>query len=314
MGSPDYLTVTVDGSSANGSVAGQLVGTNMDGAILKFNLQGLVTTPMTSWENVQGVAALGAAVANDPATPYRMVLTSISEPAALVPTAKVDGAYNNASRVTVDGAGKLTQFDGHSSSIQWVSGAAQDVGSAVIGGATVNWGRWDAGSVAALTDRATNATSNMTLAGGAHWVAGPLMTSPVTLPTSGNYTYTAVGNTTPTDQLGNTGVLNSATLQANFTAQTVNLGVNVSLGGATLNAVATGVPIQQRAVFMADSSLSGANNLAISCSGVCGTTHQGSIGGGFAGTGGVGAAMAYGLTKVGANAGTVSGVAVFQRP
>lgn len=314
VSSPGYLTVTVDGDSADGDITGQLVSTNMDGAILKFNFAGWVTTPQMGLENVQGVAAFGAAVGNDPSTPYRMVLTSLNDPDAAAPTTQVHGTYNNANRITVDGLGKLTQFDEKESTIQWVSGTALDVGSATIGGATVNWGRWDAGTVAALTNRIGNTTANVTLPGGAHWIAGPLMTGPVTLPTTGTYSYSNVGNTTPTDQLGNTGVLNSASLQANFTAQTVNMGVNVSLGGATLNAVATGVPIQQRSVFMADSNLSGPNNLAISCSGVCGTTHQGHIGGGFADTGGVAAAMAYGLTKVGANAGTVSGVAVFQRP
>lgn len=144
-------------------------------------------------------------------------------------------------------------------------------------------------------------------------VLGPLMTGPVTLPVAGNYTYTKVGNTQPTDDLGVAGTLNSATLSANFTAQTVDVGVNVTAGGATLDAVAAGVPIQQRANFFTDSKMTGPGALVVKCSGLCGDTNQGAIGGGFGGPGGLAAALTYGFEKKGANAGTVSGVTVFKR-
>jgi hypothetical protein len=313
-GEPGYLTVTVDAIPAYGNLAGQLVGAALDGAILKFNLDGQGTAG--GYEFVQGVAALGAVVANDPATAYRMVVTSISDPTAPVPTAMVGGSYNNAARVLTDVNG-LTKFDdntgGGGSTIQHVSGTYSDQGSAVIGGDTVSWGRWDAGTVVTVTDRTTNAAQNITLAGGAHAVVGPLMTGPVSLPTSGTYTYTKVGNTLPTDQAGVAGTLNSASLSANFTAQTVDVGVNVTAGGATLGATAVNVPIQQRAMFVTDSRMTGTGSLAVTCSGVCGTTNHGIIGGGFGGPGGVGAAITYGFEKGGTNAGTVSGVAVFQR-
>ncbi|MDP1595078.1 MAG: FecR domain-containing protein [Gallionella sp.] len=314
---PGYLTVTVDGAGANGNLAGQLVGVALDGAILKFNLDGQVTTPTMGYEWVQGVAALGAAVANDPATPYRMLLTSMSEPMALVPTVILGGAYNNATRVLTDVNG-LTQFDdnsgGGNETIQRVSGTYADQGSAVIGGETISWGRWGAGTVVDVTDRATNTVqTGITLTGGAHTVVGPIATGPVSLPTSGTYTYNPVGNTLPTDQAGVAGTLNSATLSANFTAQTVDVGVNVTAGGATLDAIATGVAIQNRANFFTDSRMTGAGALSVSCTGSCGTANHGAIGGGFGGPGGVAAAITYGFEKSGANAGTVNGVAVFQQ-
>ena len=313
-GEPGYLTVTVDGIAAYGNLAGQLVGAALDGAILKFNLDGQGTAG--GYEFVQGVAALGAAVANDPATAYRMVATSISDPTAPVPTAMVGGSYNNAARVLTDVNG-LTKFDdnigGGGSTIQHVSGTYSDQGSAVIGGDTVSWGRWDAGTVVTVTDRTTNASQNITLAGGAHAIVWPLMTGPVSLPTSGTYAYAKVGNTLPTDQAGVAGTLNSASLSANFTAQTVNVGVNVTAGGATLDAAAVNVPIQQRAMFFTDSRMIGTGALAVTCTGTCGTTNHGAIAGGFGGAGGVAAGISYGFEKGGANAGTVSGVAVFQR-
>lgn len=313
-----YLTVTVDGQpGGNGSLTGQLVGAALDGAILKFNLDGAVTTPTAGYEFVQGVAALEAAAANDPATPYRLIATAMSDPTALVPTVIIGGSYNNTARVITDGSGNLTQFDdssgGKGTTIQYVSGGFADQGSAVIGGATVSWGRWAPGSVVTATDRATGVSQNFTLTSGAHAVVGPLMTGPVELPVAGVYGYTMVGATTPTTDAGTAGTLNSTSLQANFTTQTVNVGVNVTAAGATLDALASNVPIQNRAIFYTDSRMTGAGALAVTCTGACGTTNHGAIGGGFGGPGGAGAAVTYGFEKGGVNAGTVSGVAVFQQ-
>lgn len=292
---------------------------HQSGAILKFNLEGQGTTG--GYDFVQGVAALKASVANDPATSYRMIAVSMSDPMALIPTMMVGGSYNNAARVVTDVSGNLTQFDMNSQgdtksggvTVQHVSGAFADQGSAVIGGSSVSWGRWASGTVVALTDRVTGLTQNMTLPSGAHAVLGPLMTGPVSLPTVGVFGYTLVGNTTPTTDTGATGALNSATLQANFSTQTVNLGVNVTAAGATLNAAATSLPIQNRAMFFTDSMRTGPGALAVTCTGTCGTTNHAAIGGAFGGPGGIGAAVTYGFQKQGVNAGTISGVAVFQQ-
>ena len=313
VGTPGYLSVTVDGQGANGDISGQLVGTDFNNAILKFNLGGMVAGP--SYERVQGVAAFAASSANDASTPYRMLLTSLSDPTASQPEAKVNGTYSAASRTVLVGSGDARKFDHGESTLDFTSGTHTETGSAVIDGLAVNWGRWMPGSTADVTKRATGAVQSLTLAGGAHVITGPLMTAPVALPTNGTYSYTMAGSTAPTDHLGNVGTLNSASLSANFTAQTVDVGVNVTVAGTTLGASATGVPIQQRSFFMADSRVGGASNLAVGCSGAaCGTTNQGTLVGGFAGANGKAAGMAYGFTKVGANAGTVNGVVVFQRP
>jgi hypothetical protein len=130
---------------------------------------------------------------------------------------------------------------------------------------------------------------------------------------AGTSGYTLAGSTTPTTDTGATGTLNSATLQANFTAQTVDVGVNVTAAGATLGAAASNVPIHQRAMFFTDSRMSGAGTLAVTCSGSCGTTNHAMLGGGFTGSAGTAAGITYGFEKGGANAGTVSGVALFQQ-
>lgn len=312
-----YLTVMVDGVAANGSLAGQLVGEALGGAILKFNLEGMGTTG--GYDYVQGVAALAATAANDPTTPYRMLAVAMSDPTALAPTVMIGGTYDNAARVVTDVNGNLTQFDMNSQgggnkgggvTIQHLSGTFADQGSTLVGGSAVSWGRWAPGTVVTVTDRVTGLSQNMTLPGGAHAVLGPLMTGPVALPVSGAYGYTLVGNTIPTTDLGAAGTLNSATLQANFTAQTVNVGVSVTAASATLNAAATNIAIQNRATFFASSLMPG---MTVTCTGACGTTNHAAIGGGFGGPGGIGAAITYGFEKQGVNPGTVSGVAVFQQ-
>jgi hypothetical protein len=318
-GTPGSLTVTVDGAAAHGSLVGQLVGAALDGAFVKFNLDGQVGA---SYEFVQGVAAFQAAAVNDPATSYRIVATAYSDPAALVPVAIVGGSYNNSGRVIAGAYGPMVQFDDNSGnnkgggvtiSAPDAPGTFAEQGSATIAGAPVSWGRWAPGTMVTVADRATGATQNVTLTSGAHAVLGPIMTGPVALPTTGVYGYTLVGNTTPTTDTGAVGTLNNVSLQANFTTQTVDVGVNVTAASATLNAVAANVPIQNRAMFYTDSRMTGPGALAVTCSGTCGTTNHGAIGGGFGGPGGAAAAITYGFEKSGVNAGTVSGVAVFQQ-
>ena len=308
--SPNHLTVTVDGQAASGNVAGQLAGANTDYAILKFNLEGTGTAGYT--DHIQGVAGLGADTPNNANTAYRSMLMSITNPGSTSPATLVDGSYTADSRTTLSGVHAQT-FDHGNSTIAFASGTPTG-GSAVIDGATVAWGRWSAGSTVSTTDRASGTVVPYTLAGGAHIITGPLMTGPVALPTTGTYSYTMAGHTDPTDHTGVTGSLTSATLKANFTNQTVDVGVNVTVAGSTMGATASAIPILQRSHFQADSRPTGSNPLAVTCSGVCGTTNQASIAGGFTGANGKAAGMAYGFTREGVNAGAINGVVVFQRP
>jgi hypothetical protein len=108
------------------------------------------------------------------------------------------------------------------------------------------------------------------------------------------------------------GTLNSATLAANFTAGTVNLGVNTTVAGATLNATGTNVPIIQQTAFYASSQepAAGTSYLTVACSGTCGAISGGTVVGKFTGAGAVGATMSYGMQN---GSSVVSGVAAFHR-
>ena len=112
----------------------------------------------------------------------------------------------------------------------------------------------------------------------------------------------------PTDNYGTLGTLTSATLNANFTAQQVNMSLNVSMpasGGGTpavqMNATANNVPILPGANFKT-------SNPTVNCSG-CVTAPTGVIGGQFS-QGGVGVGLGYGLTN---GAQVINGAAVFHK-
>jgi hypothetical protein len=60
------------------------------------------------------------------------------------------------------------------------------------------------------------------------------------MPISGFANYTLVGNTSPTDNLGNVGVLGNASFSADFTNQTVNSMLALDIAGANWTAAGNG--------------------------------------------------------------------------
>ncbi len=318
---PGLLTVTVDGTTSGyGDVSGQLTGTGLNGAIVSYGLQAsLGGTTAPTFEQASGVAAFVGPTSNV-ATPYRYVMISATDPTSII-SQPVLGIYaNNATRILSDTTGNLTQFDmnqinnnnGSNNASHTLSSGTSVLSDYGTDSATgISWGRWAGGSIN-ITNRIDGTVKTQPLMGSLHWIAGPVETAAVTLPLSGTFTYVNAGGTAPTDNLGNVGTLNSASLTANFTAQTVDVGVQTAIASSTLTASATAVPIIQRTAFAAGPNMP--VNLSVTCTGACGTTQQGSIVGGFTGAGATGAAMMYSLEKVGgANASITSGVVAFHR-
>ncbi len=322
-GGSGLLNVTVDGgatavANANANISGQLTGAGLNGAIMSFQLGGQISPAAASpsFENINGVAAFTGPAQNT-ATSHRYVAVSFYDPFRPVPQPELGFGANNTTRVTQDVAGNLTQFDtqfiqnngGSSLTFANNTSTLTDHGSDATTG--ISWGRWAGGTMNA-TDRLSSVVTPVTQPGSLHWIAEPAATSATTLPVVGTYTYVNAGGTTPTDNLGNLGTLNSATLTADFTARTVNMGVNVTVAGATLNAVGNNVPIIQRTVFYASSQepAGTTSHLNVSCAGTCGATLGGTVVGKFSGAGAIGAVMAYGLQN-GSN--VVSGVTAFHR-
>lgn len=316
-----WAALTVTGGATSGDVVGQLTGNALDGALMSYVLSG------TS-NQVAGVAAFTGTPANT-ATSYRVAAlstvdtTPVSQVNAGLVVPVMMGGYNNASNVLFDAAGNAVQFNankpfsnaGGANTLNIGTAAAVGLGTDAVSG--ISWGRWQGGTLT-LTNIATTVASNLANASSSHWIVGPVMTTAVDLPISGTYSYVLGGGTAPTDSLGGVGTLNSASLTANFTAQTVDFGMNVTTPNAG-NLVASGVniPIEQKNFFNASTANSpngGANLglLTVTCASGCGTAAaiSGNVGGVFVGAAGIGVGMAYGLSNGSVN---VNGVAAFHR-
>jgi hypothetical protein len=102
----------------------------------------------------------------------------------------------------------------------------------------LRWGRWASGNVD-VTDIATGATYAVNLkTSSLHWIESADSAAPPVMPQFGNYTYALIGATSPTDHSGNVGVLNNATLNADFTNQLVAATFDISINN--FNVIATG--------------------------------------------------------------------------
>ncbi|MDP4029427.1 MAG: hypothetical protein Q8P42_10760, partial [Gallionella sp.] len=222
-------------------------------------------------------------------------------------------ALNEATNVATAPDGAVTSFKASPVNGSAVSGTDQvtlglgnaiqmDLGADPVSG--MSWGRWQGNWV----------TSNPALGvvpagagGNLHWFVSPRQTEAIRLPVTGTISYRYAGGTTPTDNYGTSGTLTSATLNANFTAQQVNVSIGVSMpasaGAAAvqLNAAANNVPILPGANF-------NTTNPIVTCTG-CATPPTGVISGQFS-QGGVGAGVGYGLLN---GAQIINGAAVFNR-
>jgi hypothetical protein len=186
-----------------------------------------------------------------------------------------------------------------------------EFGSDAVTGIT--WGRYSNGSTS-LVDRVTgNVVSTSNTPGPInHYILSPVQAGPTTLPTTGTVAYTWVGGTQPTDTVGNIGTLNSATLNANFSAKTVDASVNLTVGPRTWTASATALPIIAGVGFEGQKPIGGVpGTLTVGCSGTgcVPTALSGRLTGGFTGTTGQGAGIAYSLNS-GFQSGTVPGIGV----
>ncbi|MEM6639893.1 MAG: FecR family protein [Pseudomonadota bacterium] len=94
-------------------------------------------------------------------------------------------------------------------------------------GATgLSWGRWSGGTVE-VTD-AAGQSQTLDVDGSIHVIASSDTTPTPNVPLTGTQSFQLIGNTDPTDNRGNVGVLGNASLQANFDRQSVDADVSLS--------------------------------------------------------------------------------------
>ena len=102
-------------------------------------------------------------------------------------------------------------------------------------------------------------------------------------------------------------------MQADFTNLRVAATVNATVSGTTLNGTTTDARITNAGFAASTGAVVG--NLAVTCTGTCGTLNRGALQGAFTGAGAIGAAVAYGLNTAGTGGlnKVISGVAAFRR-
>jgi len=294
-----------------GGFEGSFVGSGLSGAILGYNLVDQTSSNPANFNNVSGVIGFQGPLQNA-AAQYRDGLVSDPANALAGELIRSYAVTNRFDEVTVDAQGRPTGwtapyggFPGaHNPYSIGSAGVAQSGTDPETG---LTWGRWS-GGVALVT--AGGAQQPLSLEGRSlHYIFSGVQNGPVALPLTGSATYDLIGSTSPTDNAGNVGTLNSATLAANFTNRTVDTNVNLTIAGQTINGAANGVPIYREQYFTAfrgnAAGLPVPQQLVITCNPAC-PQAGGSIDGFFAGRNAQGAGMMYNLNGA-------SGAAAFRR-
>ncbi|MFM9913927.1 MAG: FecR domain-containing protein [Methylophilaceae bacterium] len=147
---------------------------------------------------------------------------------------------------------------------------------------SVHIGRIHGGSITNCTP--TCQTDNIV---DAHWIVANVGAPELVQSLTGATSYILAGATHPTDAAGNVGTLNSASLNANFTNQTMGFALGLSIAGNTFTASAAGVSI-------VNSGFSAKGGGLVTCSGPCAQgAYSGQVGGGFFGNVAATAALGY---------------------
>lgn len=177
--------------------------------------------------------------------------------------------------------GGLNAFKASGLGISGTRGTAIVVneGSVTLAGGveTINWGRWT-GSGAKLNFPAATSIPVFNL----HYVGGSPVSS---MPVTGVANYIPVGGTSPTDSLGKVGQFTGATVQANFTAAQISVGINLSFNGVAYTTSGSGN-------FSANGVIP-ATSMTVSCVPQCISTAQGHYVGAFTGTNASGLGLVY---------------------
>jgi hypothetical protein len=154
-------------------------------------------------------------------------------------------ADNDPTQYQLDAANNLTGFVSSlpSRAVPIVAtysiGSSTNVDTGFDSMTVMRWGRWSGGTAEIAVAGAPAA--NLDLANQSlHWVSGPDSGIPTAMPITGVANYSLIGNTNPTDNLGNVGVLGSATFTADFTNQIVDSTLSIDINNSTWTATGTG--------------------------------------------------------------------------
>jgi hypothetical protein len=291
-------------SRLSGGFQGSFVGSGLGGIIMGYGISDTTAPSAANHNIVTGVAGFnGPPQATD--APFRE--GRISDPAGtLADFVRTYATTDRPDEVLSDTTGRVTGFTapyrGQGSHATYALGSAQVLQAGADPETGMVWGRWSGGT-ATVNGQALN-LGNASL----HYIFSGAQTGPVALPLTGSAAYDVIGSTSPTDGSGHVGTLGSATLNANFSARTVDAAVAVNINGQAWTGSASNMPIYRDQYFSAYSGnpIPGGTNpapMSIGCTPNCGTNARGSFDGFFAGASGQRAGLMYNL---GGNQGAVA--------
>lgn len=153
--------------------------------------------------------------------------------------------FNDPTLLRLDSGNNVLGFTGPYPARQSPLTATVDIGTSAnvetgFDSMTVlRWGRWS-GGVATASVAGSGRNDAVDLGSQSlHWISAPDQAAP-TMPITGVASYTLLGGTSPTDNFGNTGVLGSATFNADFTNLRVDSTLVINIAGMNWSATGTG--------------------------------------------------------------------------
>lgn len=108
-------------------------------------------------------------------------------------------------------------------------GAAGNVETGFDSVTMLRWGRWSGGTAGITLDTGADASQDLSQQG-LHWISSPEWMTPPVIPLSGAADYSLIGSTSPTNNIGEIGVVGSATFLADFTNMQVFNTLNLNIG------------------------------------------------------------------------------------
>lgn len=118
-------------------------------------------------------------------------------------------------------------------------GSASNVDTGFDSVTMLRWGRWSGGNMSVTLSDGTMTAEDLE-AHSLHWISSPDWATAPVMPVTGSASYSLVGNTSPTDNFGNVGVLGAATFDADFTNLRVDSSLLIDINGASWSAAGQG--------------------------------------------------------------------------
>jgi hypothetical protein len=199
-------------------------------------------------QSIQGIDRDGTPVDLTPGgtpDPGNRTMNFSTGPLGAVDTVWSASLDNEPSQYQLDGDNNLVGFSGlyptrtGADNATFEIGTAGNVDTGFDSMTVLRWGRWAGGS-ASVTLSDGSVVGQDLGSQSIHWISGPDSGAPPVMPIAGTASYSLVGATSPTDNLGNVGVLGDATFDADFTNMIVDSTLAIDINGITWSAAGSG--------------------------------------------------------------------------